>query len=108
MSFGDGDADFTLGAGTIYSLSGDDILQGLPSEESFERAQSQRWLNVDKSDYTAKNYYAGRQAGLQTAYCHRRRFIPTPLFPEAAADEGDQIKERLSTTALLYEGSLEQ
>lgn len=107
MNYGDGDIS-TLGCGTIYSLSGDDVLQGLPSQSEFERAQSQRWLNVDRTDYSAKGYFAGRAAGLQTSYCPRRRFIPTPIYSEPAADEGDAIKERLSTTANLYSGSLEQ
>lgn len=106
MSYGDGDVE-TLGCGSIYSLSGDDILQGLPSEESFRRAQGQPWLTCDKTLYATKGYFAGRQAGLQTAYCPRRRFIPTPIYSEPAADEGDAIKEKLSTTALLYSGSLE-
>lgn len=104
MSFDDGDS---LGAGTIYSLSGEDILQGLPTQESFERSESQRWLHIDKTDYASKGYFAGRAAGLQTARCNRRRFIPTPIFPEPRADEGNPIKEQLATTANLYSGSLE-
>jgi hypothetical protein len=104
MSYGDGECD-TLSAGTIYSQTPEDLLSGLPTQLNYERDLSRRWLKVDRTDYAAKGYYAGRQAGLQTAECPRRRFVATALIP-VAADEGDEIKEDRLVTANLYSGEL--
>lgn len=102
------DEESGLPCGTIYSRNPEDLLAGLPSEESYRRDLARPWLTCDKTDYAARGLFGGRASGLQTAYCPRRRFIPTPIYSEPAADEGDQVKERLSTTANLYSGSLEQ
>jgi len=93
-------------AGTMYGQDREQLLYGLPSEEAIERSYSQRWLTVDRTDYAAKGYYAGRQAGLQTAYCHPRRFAPTLVGIEPPADEGNQISEDVLITAKLYSGSM--
>jgi hypothetical protein len=95
-----------LPAGTMYGQDREQLLYGLPSEAAIERSNSQRWLTVDHTDYAAKGYFAGRQAGLQSAVCHQRRFAPT-LVPDAPpADEGDQISEDVLITAKLYTGKL--
>lgn len=109
--------DCTLAAGTIYSQDTQSLLDGLPTQENYgtqqhfdssnptERDLARRWLKVDRTDYQAKGYYAGRQAGLQSAECPRRRFVATALIP-VAADEGDEIKEDRLVTANLYSGEL--
>ena len=95
-----------LPAGTIYGQDREQLLYGLPSEASVERSLAQRWLLVDRTDYAAKGYYAGRQAGLQTARCTPRRFAPTLVGIEPPADEGDQVSEDVLVTARLYGGRL--
>lgn len=95
----------TKPAGTIYS-SQEELLGGLPSQESVERTHSNRWLLVDLTDYKAKGYYAGRQEGMQTTICHPRRFVPVPQFDTPEAQLGDEIDERNEVTANLYSGDL--
>jgi hypothetical protein len=104
MSYGD-EEDCALAAGTIYSRNEDDLLSGLPSQESFERSQSNRWLVCDKTDYASRGLYAGRAAGMHSATCHRRRFVATAIIP-VAADEGDPVREDHLITAQLYNGEL--
>jgi hypothetical protein len=96
----------TLGAGTIYSQDPQSLLDGLPTQASYERDLSRKWLLVDKTDYSKKGYFAGRQAGLQTAVCPRRRFVATAIVPPEPAQEGDQVREDRLVTAELYSGSL--
>jgi hypothetical protein len=95
-----------LPAGTMYGQDREQLLYGLPSEASIERAYSQRWLEIDQSDYAARGYYAGRQAGMQTARCHARRFAPTLVGAEPPADEGNQISQDVLITAKLFTGQL--
>lgn len=81
-------------------------MNGLPSQESVERTHSNRWLLVDRTDYAAKGYYAGRQDGLQSAICHPRRFVPVPQFDTPEAQLRDEIDEQNTITADLYSGDL--
>jgi hypothetical protein len=102
----DDEEESCLPAGTIYSQNSDTLLAGLPSEGSYLRSISNRWLLRDETNYQGKGLYAGRGHDMVTATCHPRRFVATPLKSEASADTGNETKEDGLITAENYHPDL--